>query len=64
MQEDPQRLAAKEMALQTADRRVNKGREQIAMLNSGVSFFGKSNASEAKTNDANFFNSPTHASNN
>ncbi|MGC1181437.1 hypothetical protein, partial [Legionella sp.] len=58
VQEDPQRFDAKEMALQNADRRVEKGKERITCLfHSGVSFFGKSNISKAETNDAEFSNS-------
>ncbi|MGC1181479.1 hypothetical protein, partial [Legionella sp.] len=58
VQEDSQRLAAKKMTLQQADRRVEQGKKQIAWLyNSGVSFFSKLKTSKTEINDTELPNS-------
>jgi len=60
VQEDPQRLEAKEIALQEAQQRVNQGQERIvSVYNSGIGFFSKPKVSEDKTNDAEFSNDET-----
>ena len=55
IQEDPQRLEAKELALQEAECRVEQGKVRTAaVLNSGISFFGKLKTSVTETNDEEF----------
>jgi len=54
MQEDPQRLAAKEIALQEAEHRVAQGKVRASSVLSSISFFGKSKTSATETNDAEF----------